>query len=784
MNADQLRSAAFSHLLKYLQISFIFFLLILFRNPVYAQNWIHNGPYGGSIVCVVVSPLDTSIVFLGTWNHGIWRSEDGGSSWVQSSEGLPQTNDPSGKSEYHTIWGIAPHLSSVDTVWCWSFSYDERVGVSISVDRGVTWTHTSNSGLPEEFRINKMIVLPDRPNILYAGVYSGGGSPSGLYRSFDYGESWEHVSGLDPTSIYVIRHEPGNSSHLYVVTSDGFFESLDDGETWQFLLDLNSEEGFSIRGCLEIDPSDHQHLFGIGPPINGFGDMPYPITSHDGGVTWSPLSVPHTYALRLHMDSAGNLLIANIYGVYKSTDSGQNWTCISEELPFFPIYDFTTYIVSSIVTHPLNPATVFIGSKVYYPAGDGALWRSTDGGFTMEPVNEGLDMLSIFRIMASPSNPDVVYAMSTCSQWKSVDEGSSWSLLDFQPSNVFVVDPQDENTVFRGYRREYGYPLERSRNGGESWEVVGENIYGEILWLKVNPVYSNIVYCVTFDDFTGSPPFYRSIDGGDTWTNLDFIPYPTVLLLAMEEEEPDVLYISAFEGLYRSEDAGESWNLFSEPGVNGPISLQTGSDGILMSLRDSLLYSNDGGITFDLTIRPPAEGISGYGYFRPGSREEIYFKSSEEIYFTKNLGETWELIDGPYSRPINSMNLVSNGTIHIGSSENGIWTGREVISDAPDPSSRRPIPVTISLHPAYPNPFNTSTAFRISLPRPQTAHLTIFNLQGHIVQRLWNGQLSAGDHFFSWNGLSSNLVPVASGTYFIQLHTVNSNYTRTITLLK
>jgi beta-N-acetylhexosaminidase len=63
----------------------------------------------------------------------------------------------------------------------------------------------------------------------------------------------------------------------------------------------------------------------------------------------------------------------------------------------------------------------------------------------------------------------------------------------------------------------------------------------------------------------------------------------------------------------------------------------------------------------------------------------------------------------------------------------------------------------------YPNPFNASTRVRLAMPREGLAELTIFDLLGRTVTRLFSGKLGPGRHDFLWTA------PAASGTYYCRL---------------
>ena len=71
-----------------------------------------------------------------------------------------------------------------------------------------------------------------------------------------------------------------------------------------------------------------------------------------------------------------------------------------------------------------------------------------------------------------------------------------------------------------------------------------------------------------------------------------------------------------------------------------------------------------------------------------------------------------------------------------------------------------------TLHPAYPNPFNPTTNLKISLQEAANIKLSIYDINGRLVETLQEGSLSPGDYSFTFDG--SNL---ASGTYFVHLRT-------------
>ena len=93
-------------------------------------------------------------------------------------------------------------------------------------------------------------------------------------------------------------------------------------------------------------------------------------------------------------------------------------------------------------------------------------------------------------------------------------------------------------------------------------------------------------------------------------------------------------------------------------------------------------------------------------------------------------------------------------------------------------------PVITELKGNYPNPFNPNTTIRFSLKERGKVSIDIYNILGQKVKTLVNGDLPAGVHNLSWNGLDENKRPVASGVYFYKMQSGSYSNTRKMILMK
>lgn len=102
--------------------------------------------------------------------------------------------------------------------------------------------------------------------------------------------------------------------------------------------------------------------------------------------------------------------------------------------------------------------------------------------------------------------------------------------------------------------------------------------------------------------------------------------------------------------------------------------------------------------------------------------------------------------------------------------------GDPIYTDADDTRPELPYALTLS---AYPNPFNPRTMLAFDLPKATRASLTVYDLNGRLVTRLFDEQMSAGHHEIGFDGAA-----LPSGIYFARLKAGHNVLTHKLVLLK
>ena len=206
----------------------------------------------------------------------------------------------------------------------------------------------------------------------------------------------------------------------------------------------------------------------------------------------------------------------------------------------------------AIAIDPTNPSRIFAAGVA------GGIWLSTDGGASFNPVDDLMLNLAVCTLVIDPTNPEVMYAgtgegygnmifLRGLGIFKSTNGGQSFFQIPttapevtpaFQYVNKVVLSPNDPDRIYAGTQ----HGVLRSDDAGNSWEMV-----------LANPFYDS------------TPP----TTNGCALGCLD--------LAVRSDRDPDVLFATfgsqQSDGLYRSDDGGESWLSYTTPSYQGRMTI-------------------------------------------------------------------------------------------------------------------------------------------------------------------------------------------------------------------
>jgi photosystem II stability/assembly factor-like uncharacterized protein len=193
---------------------------------------------------IAVSETNPNEVYLG--GNVLFKSTDGGRNWTpisgdltrndrskQDVSGGPVQHDISGAETYGTI--ICFTLAPTDPNVIWVGTDDGLV--QVTRDGGKTWTNTTPhiSGAPEWARVYQIGVSPFDAGTAYLAFdgHELGDRHAYVYKTANYGESWQKISaGLPEAPVEVVREDPNKRGLLVLGSEIGLFYSADAGEHW------------------------------------------------------------------------------------------------------------------------------------------------------------------------------------------------------------------------------------------------------------------------------------------------------------------------------------------------------------------------------------------------------------------------------------------------------------------------------------------------------------------------------------------------------------------------
>lgn len=156
---------------------------------------------------LAVDPADPSVLYLGNRVNRLYKSTDGGLTWLPSDSGLPNQE----------TFQIAIDSFSPSTVFAVS-----QAGIYKTSDGGKTWRQSLDRWP------TALAIAPGDHNTLYVDAFA-----YGIYKSSDGGETWKGPLSSELTDIVVLAVAPSDSSVVYAGTAySGVYRSIDAGKTW------------------------------------------------------------------------------------------------------------------------------------------------------------------------------------------------------------------------------------------------------------------------------------------------------------------------------------------------------------------------------------------------------------------------------------------------------------------------------------------------------------------------------------------------------------------------
>jgi photosystem II stability/assembly factor-like uncharacterized protein len=667
-------------------------------------NWESNGPYGGEMHDVFIDPLNGQKVYAIAWSSGLFVSEDAAENW-QPLYINPMPVDLAFQDD-----------NGVRRLYIGGDNQFVR-----SEDDGVTWEHflpdemnQKTSHNPYDFHA---AVNPAEPDAIYLGA-SGNSNVtvgSGLYKySYATGE-W---SKLYPADLHVtsVTFDPADPDRIYFGTRDGqFYASPDGGLTWTDPLTISTHIHRIVVDPF-INGSGHHNIWVVSDGYGYFGDGAY--FSLDGGLIFQHLdNLPNTSAqvtsISFHPVISETIWLSGSDGGYFTTDNGANWTTVpgslnwTEKFALFPD-----------PTAPTDPARMTV-----YAATDRGVFKSVDGGQNWVEANQGLAGVVPEGLAVNPFNPDEAYASTrSLNILKTRDGGRTWQQLDIPFAGYrarLAVDPFDTQIVYFPCNQDLDACLRISPDGGDSYQTVvltrpvgiADEWSGRSVVIAPDPQNpGRLLAGAIFEIFTTQEMqgvIYRRADVNAPWEIIKVLA-GQLYNISFDPHNALRVYATSDEGLFRSEDGGETWNMIPLPDGLDIVSLVTvhPDDAQIIYIynwgtigedtpNQSVFYSEDDGLTWTMLTDSNGERVyTGPVWdigFAPTGPRAFYMATFAGLFRSLDGGHTITPVAGlPGQANAQSLAFGSDGdrlVIYVGSTGGYTTAGNASINSVQIPQA-------------------------------------------------------------------------------------------------
>ena len=592
-------------------------------SPMGPNDWqaIGSGPGIGRINVVAEHPTNDQIIYAGSPSGGIWKTTDAGSTWEPLNDDFPTLG----------VSGIAIDHSDPQTIYIATGDKDASdtysIGVVKSTDGGMTWNNTGlTHNLSQYISCQELIMHPFDPNTLVLATNQG------LFKTIDGGVNWTQSASGD---FHDVEYHPTNPSIMYAST-DQMYRSNDGGDSFTQINNGLPVASNLNRIQLAVSEDEPDWVYAL---TGKFSDATFYglYLSTDGGLSFQLQSdSPNIFGVNL-TGSDGNgqcwydmaidadpndatTILAGGVNIWKSTDAGQNWSINTHRS-----YQLSTNIE---YTHADIHDIRFFNGNLYCGT-DGGIYKTTDLGNNWNDLTPGMEISQFYRLGLAPQTPDIVIG-GTQDNGSYLLKNNSWTHVYGADGMEAAVNPVNRDIMFCSYQ--FG-AMVRSVDGGTHWERIFPVSNENGAWTTPYETIGSSSVIIGYENV------WKSTNNGDSFNSIStFAGGDRIRHLDVCDNDEDIIYVSFYGSLHKTEDGGTSWQNVTSNLPNIQVS--------------------------DIQIHPTHTEIVWV--------TSSGFNNGEKVFVTTNGGVSWENISG------NLPNIPANTLVYQEGTDGGLYVGMDV----------------------------------------------------------------------------------------------------------
>jgi photosystem II stability/assembly factor-like uncharacterized protein len=725
---------------------------------VASANWSLMGPINavplggtsgiGRVNCVRFDPNNSTTIWAGTPAGGLWKSTDNGSTWSTNTDQLPVlgVTDVAINPNNTNIMYIATGDGDAQ------FGDTKSVGVMKSLDGGLSWNPTGlNWNVTQGRKIHKLLLNPIHPDTIIAATSFA------LYITADGGNNWTQLNAGD---FFDVEFKPTNTDTVYAVDDSKFLVSSDGGFTW------------------------------VNPPLNGLPNtniarMALSVTADNANAVYILMADGTDYTFK---------------GLYKSTNSGANWTTKSTTpnvlghdwdgldnggqgwydlaLAVSPVNENDVYVGGVNIWKSTNGGTSWSIKAHWYGDnglpyvhadqhaleyqvvnGNGAtLFAGNDGGvYKKEPGNSwsdksaGLQISQYYNLGVSQTNANLVLVGAQDNGTNSYNAGTMEEILGGDGFEC-IVDNTNANKV---YGELYYGDIRKSVNGGNNFSPIGpDNNGGWNTPYVIDPNNNQVLYA-------GYKDIYKSTDEGYNWTKIapNLAGGQQFVGLVVAPSDSKTVYAMSSGYVFKTNNGGISWTNVS---ANLPVqnvylnyitTSNTDANKVWVTFSgyfgaDKVYRSDNGGVSW---INASLSGLPNVPvncivYENNSPFDAVYVGTDLGVYYYNNTMSSWIAYNSGLPNVIvNELEIqYSTGKLRAATYGRGLWQS-DVCTVA---LFNEDATIVNATYPTSENMCDTSFAPIVRIKNNGINNLVSdsikYAIDGNIQTYYWTGNLATG----------------------------------------
>ena len=322
--------------------------------------------------------------------------------------------------------------------------------------------------------------------------------------------------------------------------------------------------------------------------------------------------------------------------------------------------------------------------------------------------------LFLFALLASLASAGLAAGAGDNGPDSSASHLLSWEVTGPLGGDVrsLVVDPQDPQRLYFGTIDGQIYT---TTDGGDTWSrLEGFNRPGLLIDnLIIDPRDSKVIYAAA-NKYKEAGGFFKTTDGGKSWSEAAQLKGEGIHSLTQSESNPDLLLVGTTKGVWRSSDAGETWEQLDTSATPGLIDVES----LAIDPRNTNVYyagtwylpykSTDGGKSWGITKTGIIDDSDIFAIeIDDRNSNHVIMSACSGIYETRNAGEAWRKVNGIPSQSRRTRSILQNpakpDTIYAGTTE-GFWMSTNGGGDWKVTTNRQSFEVNaIAVHPKNPD---------------------------------------------------------------------------------